>query len=215
MTVTEAIQYAFQYGQGKPVAPAVGTPKYNALLLIADSMQQQWANEPSVEWESLTDDVTLAGTITATNTVELDDEIKTLRKGSDDPVLVGTTAYKLVSTSKLYRYRNNQVVAKAGRNLKFPSAFASDSALIGSSVTVPAVLYPERITAGTDDVQVDDPWWLVYMMAAEFARNNIIKAPQFDNLLAYAENSMNKMKEDNGSAVEEIETVGYLQGESW
>ena len=211
MTVTEAIQQAFQYAQGKPTAPAAGTPKHNALLLIADSMQQQWSNEPGVEWETLSDNVTLTGTIDANNVIALDATIRGIRKGSDDPILVDDDAYKLVSVSKLYRLRESKVVAKKGRNLKFSDA----SELFGGTVTVPALLYADRITTGDDEVQVDDPWWLVYMMAAEFARNNIIKSTEYDNLLAYAENAMIRMKEDNGSQLDQVETVAFAQGADW
>lgn len=211
MIVTEAIQYAFQYGQGKPVPPVAGTPKYNALLLIADSVQQQWGSEPGVEWDSLMDDVTLTAAIGAGNIVALDAEIRSIRKGSDDPILVDDDAYKLVSVSKLYRYRESKVVAKKGRNLQFSDA----NDLTGGTVVVPALLYPDRISTGEDEVQVDDPWWLVYMMAAEFARNNIIKSTEYDNLLAYAENSMIRMKEDNGSQLDQVETVAFAQGADW
>ena len=210
MIVTEAIEQAFQYAQGKPTPPAAGTPKHSALLLIADSVQQQWGNEPGIEWESLSDNVTLASAIGAGNVVALDADIKTIRKGSDDPILVNDEQYKLVSVSKLYRYRDSKVVAKQGRNLQFSDA----SDLTGAAVTVPATLYPDRITSGDDEIQVDDPWWLVYMMAAEFARNNIIKSTQYDNLLAYAENAMNKMKEDNTTQLEQLETVNFFQGEA-
>ena len=173
-------------------------------------MQQQWGNEPGIEWESLSDNVTLAAAIGAGNVVALDTDIKGIRKGSDDPILVNDEQYKLVSVSKLYRYRDSKVVAKRGRTLQFSDA----SDLTGAAVTVPATLYPDRITSGDDEIQVDDPWWLVYMMAAEFARNNIIKSTQYDNLLAYAENAMNKMKEDNATQLEQLETVNFFQGEA-
>ena len=41
---------------------------------------------------------------------------------------------------------------------------------------------------------VDDVNWLIYMLAAEIARSDIVQAGQYGNLVALAQNSMTSMK---------------------
>jgi hypothetical protein len=215
MLVSAAIGRAFLHAQGKATAPASGTPKYNALLAIADSMQKLWASEPDTEWDSLYSRENLTAVITVSDSIALDDTIQYLSKREGESILLNDTPYTLVKPSQLYRKRESNVCAQIGRSLKFPTAFAADSPLIGATVEVPAILYTTDITDGTNTIEVDDPMWLVYMMAAEFARNNIIKAQQYDNLLAYAEQSMTKMKQNNGGQLEEIPRGVFVAGESW
>lgn len=214
-SVSWAIQKAFLHSNRKSTAPAVGTSKYEALLDIADSMQKLWASEPSVEWDSLYSLETI-GTVSATDTFDLPDEVNFISKSEDDPIRVGTTAYKLVKPNQLYKYQDANVCAQIGRTLKFSKAFTSDSAHIGESIQVPALLYTEDITSGNDEIQVDDPMWLAYMMAAEFSRNDVVKQGQYDNLLALADQCMQRMISANSGSLNEITTGGWsAAGESW
>lgn len=213
-TVSWAIQKAFLHSNRKATAPAVGTSKYDALLGIADSMQKMWASEPSVEWDSLYSLETI-GTVSATDTFEFDEEISYISKSELDPILVGTTAYKLVKPNQLYRYQDSNVCAQIGHSLKFAKAFTSDSPLIGQSIKVPAILAVEDITSENDEIQVDDPMWLAYMMAAEFARNDTVKQGQYDNLLALANQCMERMIAANTGSLSEIPMSFNAAGESW
>lgn len=213
-TVDWAIQKAFLHSNRKATAPAAGTSKYEALLDIADSMQKMWASEPSTEWDSLYSLETI-GTVSATDTFDLPDEINYISKSEDDPIRIGTVAYKLVKPNQLYKYQGSNVCAQIGRTLKFSSAFASDSSLIGESILVPSILYTDDITVGTNEIQVDDPMWLAYMMAAEFSRNDVVKQGQYDNLLALADQCMQRMIAANSGSLNEVSTSWQAAGESW
>lgn len=213
-TVNWAIQKAFLHSNRKATAPAEGTSKYEAFLDIADSMSKMWASEPSVEWDSLYSLETI-GTVSATDTFDLPDEVNYISKSEDDPIRVGTTAYKLVKPNQLYKYQDSNVCAQIGRTLKFAKAFTSDSAHIGESIQVPSILYTEDLTSGTDEIQVDDPMWLVYMMAAEFARNDSVKQDQYDNLLALANQCMERMIAANSGSLNEVSMNFNAAGESW
>lgn len=219
MTVDQAITKAFLHAQRKPVPPTAGTTKYNALLGIADSMQKLWAAEPDVEWGSLYSQVTLAALVTATDTIALDSTIDKISQTDGDPIQitngVNTTRYTVVMPNQLDRYRNVCAVAKLGRNLKFSKAFTSTSSLLGYSIKVPAITYVADITAGANTVAVDDPMWLVYMMAAEFCRNDVVKQNQYDNLLALADEHMQRMKQANGGQIDVVATPWTPAGESW
>lgn len=218
MTIDAAIAKAFLHAQRKATPPAEGTSKYNALLGIADSMQKLWAIEPDTEWTSLYELVSI-GTVTATDTFDLDDSINYISKREGDYVLVtngtSTTEYRLVTPNQLYENRFSAAVARIGNTLKFSKAFAATDSVFGYTIKVPAIVYPDDITVGTQEVQVDDPMWLCYMMAAEFVRNSVEKQGQYDNLLALADQCMQRMKQNNGGQYDAIVTTAFVTGEDW
>lgn len=213
-TVAWAIQKAFLHSNRKATPPAAGTSKYEALLDIADSMQKLWASEPGIEWDSLYSLETI-GTVSATDTFTLPATINYISKSEDDPIRVGATPYKLVKPNQLYKYQGADVCAQIGRTLKFAKAFASDSAHIGEDIHVPAILYTADLTLGTSNIQVDDPMWLAYMMAAEFVRNDVVKQGQYDNLLSLADQCMQRMISANSGSLNEVGMNFQAAGESW
>jgi hypothetical protein len=219
MTVDEVLAKAFQQAKGKPVPPETGSTKYNSLVILCDSFQKVWAAEPGVEWDSLYSVVDI-GVVTATNTFELDDTIDYIVKRSTDPVYLsdGTNRadYTVVRPNQLYVDRDGMVVAQAGINLLFPSAFASDSQYIGYTINVPAILKPEDLTAGADDVQVDDPMWLVHMVAANFIATDLARRDDYSRHIADAQVIMEKMKQRNSGQNEtvNVSTWSPLGGEN-
>ena len=52
----------------------------------------------------------------------------------------------------------------------------------------------EESSNDDDNIIVDNPNWLVYMLAAEIARSDIVQAGQYGNLVALAQNAMTSMK---------------------
>lgn len=208
MIVSEAITKAFQHAQGKPIPPVAGTPKYNQLIIIADSMQKLWAAETGVDWGSLSTYYTTSAS--NSNTIDLDDSIDHVINDPQNPIIIGTDEYRLVRFNQLRMYRTSKVVAATGLTLQLPI-----DVTVSGSVTVPAILKVEDITTGSDEIQVDDPMWLVYAMAAEFDRNDIVKAQNYDDILQLAEAHMNKMKENNEGGYETISLTSVVDGETW
>lgn len=218
--VTWAINRAFLHAKGKATAPAVGTGKHDQLLAIADTVQKMWAGEPGMEWNSLYDSVELADAVSATATYALPATVDTLSKRADDPVIItdtngGITRYTVVDPSQLDRQREAKVVAKIGRSLVFPQAFAADSPLIGGTITVPAILAVSDITSGDDIIQVDDPLWMAYAMAAEFAQNDLVKISNVPHLQDVANLLMQKMKDNNGGNMDELVRDWSPAGVEW
>lgn len=218
MTVDSAIAKAFLHAKRKATSPTGS--KYNALLGMADSFQKLWATE--TDWSSLYASVTLTALVSATDTFSLANATGTVdyisdREGNPIQLYDGTSYAKVyfVSPAQLYEYRFRLATAQIGSNLKFSAAFAADSQYIGDSIVVPAYLAVNEITSGSDTVQVDDPMWLCYMMAAEFCRNDVEKAGQYDNLLALADQCMQKMLANNGGQYETVVTAWQPEGESW
>jgi hypothetical protein len=218
MKVTTAITKAFLHAQRKATPPAAGTTKYEALLAIADSMQKMWAAEPDVEWNSLYELVNI-GNVTATDEFDLDDSIDTISKREGDFILLKsgtlTTTVKIITPNQLYEYRYQLAAARVGSTLKFSTPFVSTDSTIGYSINVPSIVYPSDITAATNTIQVDDPMWLVYMMAAEFCRTDTVKGAQYDNLLQMADLHMQKMKAANGGQNDAVILNWQPDGISW
>lgn len=218
MTVTTAITKAYSAAKGKATPPAVDTAKYNQLLLLADSLQKVWAAEPGVQWDSLYSKVS-AGAIGAVSSIAVPVTTNYIIKEENDPIhaISGTqrTDFKLVRPNELYTNRYVNAVAQAGRSLIFHEAFTSASPTFGWTLYVPSIIYPTEITTGADVVQVDDPMWLVFMMAAEFVRNDLVRQNQYASLVNYATESMTKMKQDNQGQNETVDTPWAPLGVSW
>lgn len=220
MTADEVIQRAYLLAKGKATPPTAGTNKYNALLALCDLKQKEWSREPSVEWNSLYSLVTLASSPIGTDqTYALDDTIDYISKREGDYIIatngINSQTYRLVQPDQLYGYRDDYVLAQVGRSLKFPQAPTATSTVFGYDIQVPAILAPNDITAGTDEVQVDDPIWLVYAVAADYVRNDLVKQAQQPYLSNMANELMEKMKQANGGSYETIATPWGVTGETW
>jgi len=219
MTVTTAITKAYSLAKGKATAPAVGTAKYNQLLLLADSLQKVWAAEPGIQWDSLYSRVS-AGTIGAVSSIAVPATTNYIVTNESDPIYALSSTnqrvdYRLVRPDQLYINRYDNAVARAGANLIFQDAFTATSDVYGWTLYVPSITFPTDITAGTDTVQVDDPMWLVFMMAAEFVRNDLVRQNQYSSLVNYAQESMAKMKEMNQGSYESVTSNWQPLGQNW
>lgn len=219
-TADWVIQKAFLHANRKATPPNSGTPKYNALLGIVDSMQKLWADEPEVDgWDSLYSPAQLAATVTATDTFALTSTIQRLSKRQGDYIRVtngtNTVPFKIITAKQLYEYRYQNAVAQIGRNLKFSRAFTADSSMLGYNIVVPCFLYPDDIDSGTDVTQVDNPMWLAYMSAEEFIRNDLVRRNTKNDLLQLAANVMEKMIDDNDGQEDTVSTNWQPEGETW
>lgn len=218
-TADWVITKAYQAFKGKATAPANTTDKYALMLSILDSTQDDWRSEPDTEWNSLYQTVA-TGTITATDTFDLDDETDFISKRAGDYITLTDTSghsdtVKLVTADQLYTFRDQLAVARIGRTLKFSKAFTANSPYIGRTLNVPSYIFTDDITKGSDIVQCDDPMYLAYMLAAELARNDTVKAGQYNNLIDKAGERMNKMKQNNGGQEDTVPREPIGLGETW
>jgi hypothetical protein len=186
-------------------------PKGVKILGLMNDLQDEWQNEEGVDWISLYNPTLQIGTITATDTFSLD--LSTIRKISQqdgDSVRViwsgdtGTlqnpvsyTDYELVPGDRMKEFDIGPYCARQGSNLVFSKPFATTDAEFGGKLYVPAYLYVDTLVNPTDDIQVDNPRWLVLACAAEAARTDNTRVAQYPNLLAKANAFMQRMKDDN------------------
>lgn len=217
MTITDAIAAVYLRATGKATTPP--TSKYNQIVALLAFYQRAWARQRNVDWNSLYQPAVNMGTVTATDSFDID--TSTIRKFSDhegDYVQItwtdgnSYTKYDIVDHDVLkdYYYGSNKqsphgfVCAQIAGQLVFNHVFTSSDAQFGGTIFVPAYTFPDDIDAtnpDTDEIQVDDPDWLVTRCAAEFVRNDIVRRSRYPELLAEANEVMLRMIDDNGGQV--------------
>lgn len=202
MTLATAIERAYTLATGKATAPSSGTNKYLKLISLANICQDMWQNEPDVDWDSLYQTVTLSGTVTATDTFDLGSSIREISNRDGDYIKIvktdgGTVYYNLIRANQLLEYERNGVraCARVGGDLKFSIAFQTSDAEIGGVIKVPSYAYVSTLSNDADIIQVDNPLWLCYMVAAEYCRTDTILNYRTDELVARANQVMADMKQ--------------------
>lgn len=226
MILTDFITNAYLIATGKATPPASGTAKYTKLVALANLFTQNWASESGVDWKSLRTVATVTGTVTATDAFALPTTLGKLSRTEGDFVRIlctdGTeTQYTIVPIERLYEEGSkvnatgNDTCAVSGSNLIFNTPFQATDKEFGGTIYVPGYITPATLSAGTDVIQVDDPYWLVFAVAAEFVRTDLTRQDQYPNLIAQANNSMEGMKQDNESQREEVTATWRPLGETW
>lgn len=221
MTTSEFVSAVYLVAAGKIPTFTSGSAKWNKIVAIGNNKIDVWQSEPGVDWSSLYDPAYSLGSVTATNTVDLDDEIRKISDERGDTIRilhtdgVQTTEYTTVPSDQLKYFPSGAYCAQVGRTIVFNRTFTSDDAQFGGTILVPAYLFAEKLVGTTDDVPVDDPQWLVLVSAAEYVRNDIVKQNQYPNLVNEANSIMTKMRENNESQLEEVPTVWAPLGRTW
>lgn len=221
MNITDCITDTYLKSTGKTTAPS--TSKYNKIVGLLNFYQRRWAREPGIDWNSLYDPAFSLGNITATDSFDID--TSSIRKLSDrqgDTVRivwtdgVGYTDYDIVpaDTLKEYSFGVNKesplgfYCAQIGSQLVFNHKFTTSDGQFGGEIFVPVYTFADAITSDnpdTDEVQVDDPDWLITRAAAEYVRTDITRQSQYPNLLAEANEIMMRMKDDNDAQIDLVD----------
>lgn len=246
MLVDTAIQKVNLLANGKGTSLTVDSTKYNKILQLLNLYKDVWAQEPGVNWASIRSLVPLADVVTATNSYALptnlilgggtvkwsDQEGDYVRIIWTD--LVSESDYTIVLDQKLYRdgpsvnnpgsigINTSGNCARRGNNLIFDVPFTASSPELGGTIYIPVYTTPADMvtstTAPTGTVPVDDPYFPIFMAAAEYVRNDVTKQNQYANLIAQATNCMNGMKENNMPQQDDVYVPGQLgpaMGETW
>ena len=198
MQIDKIIQKAYKMATGDDESIAQSEPAYSKYVSILNDLQRDWYNEsiilPNERWASLEREKVIS--LTNDTTYELDGELVRsplnylpLRiKTADNRII----APKLVPMQEFGTNKKDIYSASAdGKKISFSTDYIKD--FIGSELIYP---YYESLRELTIDSMaiVDDVNWLIYMLAAEIARSDIVQAGQYGNLVALAQNSMTSMK---------------------
>lgn len=212
MTTTEFVQQAFRAATGKLPTFPVGSTKWNNLVSSGNFYIDQWSRELNVDWNSLYDPAFSIGTVTTEQTYDLDETIRKISQQEDDFLRIvhtnGTqwTDYDLVKADRLRSYdeSSGHYAAQVGRTVRFNKAFLSSNPQYGGEIFLPVYLFPEKMVAATGEVPVDDPNWLVFVVAADYVRNDITRKDLRADLISEANGCMERMKQDNEAQLSEV-----------
>lgn len=217
-TLGWAIQKAYQRATRHVDTLTASSANYQALLEMADDFQRDWQDEPGVDWRSLYQQVAIGTVQLSTPSYSLPNTIRHLSNREEDSVILQITSgansgetwfYDMINPDKLTEYRYKQACSILQDQLYFANSpenpiFPANDARLGAQITVPAYMYVKDLTSANQTIQVDDPMWLVYMMAAEFVRTDFVRQNQYPNLLAAAANKMEGMLQRNEDQRQEV-----------
>jgi hypothetical protein len=166
-------------------APASGTPDYTEWLDATNRKKNQWAKDMKVLWRSCWE-LRDIGTVTAgTQAYELDDDfiapsdklaVTTLTQQEVDYTIVAPEERRSVPRSVYISGRDPQV-------LTFADPITSTDHIVGGTMQLGGFFLPDDLENPKDVIPVDDPYWLVYAVAAELAFNDLTyedKAPDLE-----------------------------------
>lgn len=205
MTPDEIIQTAYKMATGDDENVAKSDPVYDKYLTFLNILQSDWSNEtlnsPQERWytlETKQEDNVNSGedqeyivngefAESPLNSYEL--RIKKSGGVSVKPRLVSLEEFAQSGDSE-------EVYAVSGDRSRFYLKKGFAEKMSGGTIEYTTYNVPvEPITKGqADGIVVDNPNWLIYMLAAEIARSDIVQAGQYGNLLALADNMMTSMK---------------------
>ncbi len=223
MTITESITATYLRAVGKATPPATTTTKYSRIVGLLDFYQRRWAREPQINWNSLYTPNFSIGNVTATDTFDLDtSSIRALSNREGDYVRimwadgVGYSDYSIVNHDELkqfYRGQNKEwprgnYCTQIGPTVVFNHEFISTDPEFGGDIQVPIYGFPDPINTNnpdSDEVQVDDPDWLVTRCAAEYVRNDLTRRVRYPELLQEANEMMQRMISDNDNQIDNID----------
>lgn len=83
------------------------------------------------------------------------------------------------------------------KTITFADEIVATSQLVGGVLSVPAFYMPSELVNATDLISVDNPEWLLYIVASELARNDPAKESQFPTLVGIANDQYSKMVASN------------------
>lgn len=217
MTQDELVNNAWLLFSGKEPEFSSTDAKYKKVVSIANMKIGDWETETF--WDSLYEPRRLVGTVSSTNTYELDDDIREISDTDGDAVEIehtdGNKTYFSTVTPDNLKNHNGQFCAKAGNRLIFNKYFRPTDVQFGGQIFAPVYLYAERLTSPRSVVPVDDPNWLVKIVAAELSRVDVLKQNQYANLVNEANDLMQNMKEANLAQVSEVLRTWTPGGVSW
>jgi hypothetical protein len=220
LTTAEFVPAAFLKATGQVFTGTSGDEDWVKMLAIGNFCIDLFRDEPGVDWDSTYDPGVDIGTVTATDTFDLDDSIYKLSKQPDDSVQITHTDsqisnYSIVKANQLKRFPDGKYCAKVGATLKFNKAFTSADPEFGGTITVPCHVAPEHLVSDSDDVPVDNPNWLVLMSAAEWVQSDITLAQNYPGILTQANEAMTAMKAANAPQFETIDRSPVARGTEW
>ncbi len=235
MTALEFVQLAYQEATGQVFSGVWGDVNASRMLSYGNMHINTWSLEPDVDWESLYNPGLACGTVPAgtpsqPQTITLPTTILKVSNHAHDFVYVLDSSGNIISqwTSvpawqlKYFNGAPGYVAvlgnSTAGFRLYFSQPFSTTSPEYGNTIYVPSFTIPTPMALSTDPVPVDDPNWLVFMAAQEWAQPDVTLVQNVPSLISKATDRMNAMMMMNQrirSVSQESVSEGAARGDTW
>lgn len=200
MNLSEVINLAYQTATGKTKTLNPGNSKYERMLNIANMANMQWESEPDVIWGSLCEDREI-GVIDDSTSYKLPEDVRTVDFRKFITLTKESNNWTVPFISPQLFKGGCYGVLQLGWKLDFNGLTEE---MKGAKIIAPVIRRTKKLVEPEDKVEIDDPYWLVYMIAAEFVRNSRTKSNQYGNLVTLAQSSMEGMKNRNGYKFDEV-----------
>ena len=209
MITSDFVSNVVVRSEGKLPSFTTGSTKWLRIVAQGNYFLRRFARERGVNWNRYYDPVKSFGTVTATATFAVPSTVYKISPQEGDTVRITHTSgaytdYTLVPHNQLKKYATGNYVAKIGRNIKFNQAFTATSPQFGGTITVPVYEYPDTFSADDNEIDHDDPDWLVCSVAADRVKNDVTRKDLRSDLVAEANEILQGLKEENDSQYEEI-----------
>lgn len=210
MTTAEFVQNVVLASEGKLPTFVSGSTKWLRIVAQGNFYLQQFARERGVNWNRYYNSaLPVVGTVTATDTFAIPATVRKISQEEGDVLRITHTdgvvsEYTFIPHDRLKHYPTGNYVSKIGSNLVFNSAFTSDSPQFGGTITFPVYGFPTAFSLDSDELDIDDPNWLVYVVAADRVKNDVTRKDLRADLISQANEAMQAMKDDNLSQLEEV-----------
>jgi hypothetical protein len=187
---------------------------------IANFQQRAWANESGVSWTSLYDPARKIASIrSGTDTYSFGSSVKSVSHQSGDFIQLKNddgqiTNYTTVDATQLKDYHGNYC-AVIGKTIKFTTDFTDNDQLDGASILLPCFTYPKTLKNNTDEVAVDDPNWLITMIAADWVQTDVTRSYLRGQFITEANAYMAQMKRDNRGQVRKVTKAAAPRMTRW
>lgn len=159
-------------------APTSGTD-FAYWLRVANRKINEWATDTRNIWESLWEIRSITEIVAGTQSYALQTEPIAL---SDEIIVTDISgidhAYRVIKAKE--RNRFTKAVYVVGNTLTFTDEI--DDTLVGGTIKVPGYWLPDDLEDEESVVVVDNPYWLVYAVAADLAANDLTYASKEANL---------------------------------
>lgn len=184
--------------------PAFASDKWLSAVITLQAKLREFATDPYHEWDSLHQEVN-GGTITVNNsTYDLDDIIQ---RPSDKIIVTKSGQITRIGFIKLVQRFQPEYMGPGyaylhgndPQQLTINANILTGDNLIGGTITIPAYILPDILSAApgnvgvNDSILVDNIDWLVHAVAGEIARNDPAKRAQYPNLQGLANNFWQNM----------------------
>ena len=200
MNLSEVINLAYQMATGKTKTLSPGNSKYERMLNIANMANMQWESEPDVIWGSLCEDREI-GVIDDSTSYKLPEDVRTVDFRKFITLTKESNNWTVPFISPQLFKGGCYGVLQLGWKLDFNGLTEE---MKGAKIIAPVIRRTKKLVEPEDKVEIDDPYWLVYMIAAEFVRNSRTKSNQYGNLVTLAQSSIEGMKNRNGYKFDEV-----------